>query len=196
MRRHITSALLASALVMGTATACQTIWSDQDATTTRGERDPAPRAAPPATDAKGNPAGTSWIGDSVNIGGRAFGEHLRISVLGFVDPAVATGKAAKEPAAGNRRLGVDVTLANVGGKPYDASKATAWVVDDQGKRHAASVTERITTGIPLKWNTVAAGEQTQGWLVFEVPENARITQFFCTLGTTTVSWQLHFPPSR
>ncbi|MEU5398630.1 DUF4352 domain-containing protein [Streptomyces sp. NPDC005963] len=194
MRRHITSALLASALVMGTATACQSIWGERDERTDRVERTHA--AGAPATDAKGKQTGPAWIGDSVNIGGRAFGEHLRISVLGFVDPAVATGTTAKKPAAGHRRIAVDVTLANVGGKPYDASRAQAWVVDEQGKRHTATRTAGITTGIPLKWNTVAAGEQTQGWLVFEVPEDARITRFFSTLGSTTVSWQLHFPPSR
>ncbi|MCM2389199.1 DUF4352 domain-containing protein [Streptomyces albipurpureus] len=194
MRRHITSALLLTALVMGTATACRSVLDDGDGQSPHTGRTSAAERA--VTDQRGRRA-VSWVGDSVDIDGRAFGEHLRVSVLGFVDPAIATRAAAQRPTGGNRRLGVDVTLANVGGKPYDASRAKAWVVDDQGKSYPAAVaTERITTGLPLKWNTLAAGEQSQGWLVFEVPESAVILRLHCTLGSTTMAWQLHFPPSR
>ncbi|MEU5979841.1 DUF4352 domain-containing protein [Streptomyces sp. NPDC047315] len=196
--RRMASALLLSALALG-ATGCQGAPDDR--------RDAASaRADGKGPDGKG-PDGVrraAWLGDAVDLGGGASGEHLRMTVHGYVDPAVAVRKAKQprpQPAEGRRWLGVDVALLNVGGSRHDARRTAAWVTDDRGKRHSvlsgtAADVKEFTTGIPLKWNTLAVGEQSEGWLVFDVPEDARITRFHSTLGTTTVTWLLQHPPSR
>ncbi|MEJ8637095.1 MULTISPECIES: DUF4352 domain-containing protein [Streptomyces] len=197
--RQVVSALLLSALAMG-ATACQ---SAAD-----GDRTPpspaAAEAAPP--DAKASGTGRTGsrglgtrapalIGDTVDLGGRAFGEHLRVSALGYVDPARSV-RTAHRPAAGKRWVGVDLSAVNVGGTSYDARITKAWVTDDKGRRHPVIRTGEITTGFPAAWNTLAAGEHAEGWLVFEVPENARIMRFHSTVGDSPLTWQLQLPPSR
>ncbi|MFF0446831.1 DUF4352 domain-containing protein [Streptomyces sp. NPDC004609] len=190
--RHLASALLLSVLAMA-ATGCQ--GSDASAGT-----DPRAVGAPAAAvDEKPRSGETAWIGDTADFGGRAFGRRLRISVRSAVDPAIAIRPATSSrsvPAAGKRRIGVEVALVNVGGKPHDASGGKAWVSDGKGNRHPAVESGAITTGLPLKWNTLAVGEQVQGWLVFEVPESADIVKFHCTLGNSSVTWQLKHPPSR
>ncbi|MER7665149.1 MULTISPECIES: DUF4352 domain-containing protein [unclassified Streptomyces] len=197
--RQVVSALLLSTLAMG-ATACQ---SASDG----GRTPPSPAAAeamPPDAKASGagrtgargpGTRGPALIGDTVDLGGRAFGEHLRVSVLGYVDPARSV-RAAHRPAAGRRWVGVDLSAVNVGGTSYDARITKAWVTDEKGRRHPAVGTGEITTGFPAAWNTLAAGEHAEGWLVFEVPENARIRRFHSTVGDSPLTWQLQLPPSR
>ncbi|MFD3439115.1 DUF4352 domain-containing protein [Streptomyces sp. NPDC058685] len=190
--RQVASVLLLSALAMG-ATACQSA-SD-------GDRTPPSPAAVDAADAKASgPGGTgarapAFIGDTVDLGGRAFGEHLRVSALGYVDPARGV-RATHRPAAGKRWIGVDLSVVNVGGTSYDARVSKSWVTDEKGRRHPAVKTGEITTGLPAAWNTLAAGEHAEGWMVFEVPENARIMRFHSTVGDSPLAWQLQLPPSR
>ncbi|MFI1398402.1 DUF4352 domain-containing protein [Streptomyces sp. NPDC020681] len=199
--RQVASALLLSALAMG-VTACQS------GAGVPAERTPRPPHASAgdgkAVDGGGITAGdgkvvdgaaVSLVGDAVDLGGRTFGEHLRISVRGYVDPAIGI-RAAQRPGPGKRRIGVDVALVNVGGKTYDASGGKAWVVDENGRRYPAVRTGEITTGFPLKWNALTVGEQSEGWLVFEVPENARIVRLHSTIGNTSLNWQLQHEPSR
>ncbi|MFI1827270.1 DUF4352 domain-containing protein [Streptomyces sp. NPDC020412] len=201
--RRMASALLLSALALG-ATGCQGASDDRTGATSVP---PGPAAVADAAldrpdgrgpDGKGpgGPPRAAWLGDAVDLGGRASGEHLRMTAGGYVDPAVPVPK--EKPSDGRRWIGVDVALLNVGGSRYDASRTTAWVTDDEGKRHTAISTavKEFTTGTLLKWNTLAVGEQLEGWLVFDVPEEARVTRFHSTLGKTTVTWLLQHPPSR
>ncbi|MFI6287037.1 DUF4352 domain-containing protein [Streptomyces sp. NPDC051018] len=190
--RHLASALLLSALATA-ATGCQGPGAPAGA-------EPGAAGAPvAAADEKPGSGRTAWIGETAEFGGRAFGERLRISVRSAVDPAIAV-HPAKGPrpvsAAGKRRYGVEVALVNVGGKLHDTSRGKAWVTDGKGNRYPAVDSGAITTGLPLEWNTLAVGEQVQGWLVFEVPEDADIVKFHCTLGNSSVTWQLKHPPSR
>ncbi|MFI1013852.1 DUF4352 domain-containing protein [Streptomyces sp. NPDC020965] len=180
--RHVASALLLVALAMGGGTACQ------------ATADP-PGGGRGGDDEKGRRAAPAWVGDTVDLRGRAFGERLRVSVGGWVDPAVST-RAAYQPDTGNRWLGVQLSLVNLGGRAFDASRATAWAVDGGGKRYPVVRTGAITTGFPLKWNTIASGEQLDGWLVFEVPEATRIVRLHATVGKKALTWQLQHPPSR
>ncbi|GAA2241602.1 hypothetical protein GCM10010232_30830 [Streptomyces amakusaensis] len=194
--RHIARVLLLSALAMS-LTACQ---NPVDALT-----DPPPRAraapAVPAAASDEKPAraaakpAAAWVGDSADLGGRGSGTHLRVSVVGQVDPAVGV-RAADRPASGSRWVGFAVTLLNFGGKPHEVAGARAWVVDDTGERHRPVTTGTLTTGAPLRWNTLSVGEQRKGWLVFEVPERARIVRLHTVLGDRSLAWQLRFPPSR
>ncbi|QDY78752.1 DUF4352 domain-containing protein [Streptomyces qinzhouensis] len=147
----------------------------------------------------GGARGAALIGDTVDLGGRASGEHLRLSLTAYVDPAVPVpgkGTAVSRPPEGMRRVGVRVALLNVGGGPYDASGTETWVADTTGKRHPAVSGGEITTGMPVKWNILAAGESADGWLLFDVPESAVVTQFHGDLGKSAVEWRLRTPPSR
>ncbi|MGW4029948.1 DUF4352 domain-containing protein [Streptomyces sp. NPDC004838] len=192
--RHMASALLLSALALGT-TACQ---SAADAFGGRS----APRAAEASRavlDHKGSAEEPAWVGDTVELDGRTFGEHLRVSVRSSVDPAVALRPAkgtAPRPRAGTRWFGVDVTVVNVGGRTFDAGGTRTWVADEKGKRYPAVKSGEITTGLALEWNSLAVGDPVQGWLVFEVPENTRIVRFHSSLGKATATWQLQGHPSR
>lgn len=173
--RHMATALV-PALLLG-LTACQN--------STAGDG-PAPG---PHGRGRTAVAATAGLGDTADIGGARFGEHLRIGVHGFVDPAVAV-KAAPMPSAGHRWVGVEVTLANVGGTAYDAPLDKAWVVDGRGRRYPAVRTGEITTGSPLVTTTLPVGEHSTGWLAFEVPFDARAVRLHCTVGSEERSWRL------
>ncbi|MFJ8229558.1 DUF4352 domain-containing protein [Streptomyces sp. NPDC094448] len=147
----------------------------------------------------GGARGAALLGDAVDLGGRASGEHLRMSATAYVDPAVPvrrTGVPVSRPAEGMRRVGIRVALLNVGGSSYDASGTRTWVTDTAGKRHPAVSGGEITTGLPVKWNILAAGDSVEGWLLFDVPESAALGQFHCDLGKSVVEWRLQAPPSR
>ncbi|GLF94356.1 DUF4352 domain-containing protein [Streptomyces yaizuensis] len=177
------SALLVAALALATA-GCRE-WPGRGPA---DARPPAPAAVP------AREAAPAWVGDAVDLGGRGYGEHLRIAVLGQVDPAVPARATAAEPPAGTRRIGARLSVLNFGGRPFDASRARTWVEDADGRRHRPVATGTLTTGRPLAWNTLAVGEQRDGWLVYQVPERARIVRLHCAAGGRTVSWQLRFPP--
>ncbi|MEW2632336.1 DUF4352 domain-containing protein [Streptomyces sp. NPDC048389] len=136
------------------------------------------------------PAAPAGYGDGADIGGPRLGEHLRITLHGFVDPAVAV-EATPRPAAGHRWVGAEVTLANIGGTAHTSPLTEAWVVDDGGGRHPAVRSGEITTGLSLAAEgTLPVGEHSTGWLVFEVPFGARAVRLHCTVGTEERSWRL------
>jgi hypothetical protein len=149
---------------------------------------PGARPAPGAS-ATGARAAATGIGDTADVGGARFGEHLRVTLRGFVDPAVATG-AAPRPAVGHRWVGVELSLANIGGTAYESPLGRAWVVDDRGRRHPAVRSGELTTGFPLKVRTLPVGEHAEGWLVFEVPFGSRAVGLDCTVGGERRSWRL------
>lgn len=178
MGRYAASTLLPALLL--SVTACQSL--------STGPAEQVPPAGPGRA-AKGPAASAAWIGDTADLSGRTIGEHLQVSLQAYVDPAIGT-KSADRPRPGTRRLGFDMALVNVGGKAYDAPVGKAWVVDAQGKRHPAVRTGELTTGSPLALKSLKVGEQAQGWLVFEVPQDARIVRLHCTVGASPRSWQL------
>lgn len=144
----------------------------------------------PAADGKARSAATARIGDAADVGGRRFGEHLRVSLRGFVDPAVPT-KAKRRPAEGHRWVGVELNVVNVGGTPYKSPTGKSWVVDEWGRRYPV-VREpgEITTGRQLETGALPVGEERGGWLVFEVPFGVRAVRLHCTVGSETRGWQL------
>ncbi|MFE0423206.1 hypothetical protein [Streptomyces sp. NPDC058953] len=200
MRRKAWPLVLLSVCVLGGgATGCQGAPADRPAP--EPVRPPAAAGPAGAQDTKGGGKAVAGIGDAVDLGGRASGEHLRMSVLAYVDPAVTVpprgGRTAVPgPPDGQRRIGVSVALLNVGGHLYDTRRTKTWVTDTKGKRHPAVPGGEITTGIPVEWNTLAVGESADGWLVFDVPKAAFITEFHGDLGESTVAWRLQAPPSR
>ncbi|MGW5343101.1 DUF4352 domain-containing protein [Streptomyces sp. HUAS TT3] len=141
----------------------------------------APAAAPavPVDDAapgaEGAPAAKdAHVGDSVRVHGRQVGRHLQAVLTAYVDPAVSVEKNFAPP-AGKRWVAASMSFVNVGGAPYGAL-GRMWAYDSAGKRHPMVRTGELTTGKPLVFDSLAVGEQVDGWVVFEIPENTRIVR--------------------
>ncbi|NXY95846.1 DUF4352 domain-containing protein [Streptomyces sp. BR123] len=128
-----------------------------------------------APGAAGDPAAKeAHVGDPVRVHGRQIGRHLQAVLNAYVDPAVSVEKNYSPP-AGKRWVAASMSFVNVGGAPYGAL-GRMWAYDTAGKRHPAVQTGELTTGKPLVLDSVAVGEQAEGWVVFEIPENARIVR--------------------
>ncbi|MFJ9646741.1 DUF4352 domain-containing protein [Streptomyces sp. NPDC004244] len=141
----------------------------------------APAAAPavPVDDAapgaEGAPATKdAHVGDSVRVHGRQVGRHLQAVLNAYVDPAVSVEKNFAPP-AGKRWVAASMSFVNVGGASYGAL-GRMWAYDSAGKRHPVVRTGELTTGKPLVFDSLAVGEQVEGWVVFEIPENTRIVR--------------------
>ncbi|MFE6845913.1 hypothetical protein [Streptomyces sp. NPDC057686] len=134
------------------------------------EEDPA-AAAPGAVPAAAKDA---HVGDSVRVHGRQVGRHLQAVLTAYVDPAVSVEKNYAPP-AGKRWVAASMSFVNVGGASYGAL-GSMWAYDSAGGRHPVVPTGELTTGKPLVFDSLAVGERAEGWVVFEIPEKARIVR--------------------
>ncbi|MBT2472314.1 DUF4352 domain-containing protein [Streptomyces sp. ISL-66] len=114
------------------------------------------------------------VGDSVRVKGKEVGRHLQVVLNAYVDPAVSVEKNFA-PAAGKRWVAASMSFVNVGGASYGAL-GRMWALDGAGQHHAVVPTGELTTGKPLVFDSLAVGERAEGWVVFEIPENARIVR--------------------
>lgn len=114
------------------------------------------------------------VGDSVRVRGREVGRHLQVVLGAYVDPAVSVEKNFA-PAAGKRWVAASMSFVNVGGASYGAL-GRMWALDGAGQRHPVVPTGELTTGKPLVFDSLSVGERAEGWVVFEIPENARIVR--------------------
>lgn len=131
---------------------------------------------PVAEDGRAVPAASkdAHVGDSVRVKGKEVGRHLQVVLNAYVDPAVSVEKNFA-PAAGKRWVAASMSFVNVGGASYGAL-GRMWALDGAGQRHAVVPTGELTTGKPLVFDSLAVGERAEGWVVFEIPENARIVR--------------------
>lgn len=114
------------------------------------------------------------VGDSVRVRGQRVGRHLQVVLNAYVDPAVSVEKNFAPP-AGKRWVAASMSFVNVGGDSYGAL-GRMWAHDSTGQRHAVVPTGELTTGKPLVFDSLAVGERAEGWVVFEIPENASIAR--------------------
>ncbi|GAA1601624.1 DUF4352 domain-containing protein [Streptomyces globosus] len=114
------------------------------------------------------------VGDAVRVHGRQVGRHLQAVLNAFVDPAVSADKNYSPP-AGKRWVAASMSFANIGGASYGALGGM-WAHDSSGQRHPVVRTGELTTGKPLVFDSLAVGERAEGWVVFEIPQNARIVR--------------------
>lgn len=112
------------------------------------------------------------VGDPVRVHGQQVGRHLQVVLNAYVDPAVSVAKNFAPP-AGKRWVAASMSFVNVGGASYGAL-GRMWAHDSAGQRHPVVPTGELTTGKPLVFDSLAVGERAEGWVVFEIPENARI----------------------
>ncbi|MFD9376048.1 DUF4352 domain-containing protein [Streptomyces sp. NPDC059999] len=114
------------------------------------------------------------VGDSVRVPGRQVGQHLQVVLNAYVDPAVSVEKNFA-PVTGKRWVAASMSFVNVGGASYGAL-GSMWAYDGAGERHAIVPTGELTTGKPLVFDSLEVGERAEGWVVFEIPESARIVR--------------------
>ncbi|MFG2293785.1 hypothetical protein [Streptomyces sp. NPDC048603] len=114
------------------------------------------------------------VGDAVRVHGRELGRHLKAVLDAYVDPAVSLDRQYGPP-AGKRWVAAGMSLVNVGGATY-GSPGRMWAHDSAGRRHPSVPTGELTTGKPLLFDSIPAGDRAEGWVVFEIPENVRIVR--------------------
>ncbi|MET9604457.1 hypothetical protein ABZZ17_05240 [Streptomyces sp. NPDC006512] len=185
MRSHSAPALAAAALLplllLG-ATACSGTAEAPVLAPAAAPAVPVDDGAPgadedPAAPAQGAvPAAVkeAHVGDPVRVQGREVGRHLQVVLAAYVDPAVSV-EPNFVPPAGKRWVAASMSFVNVGGASYGAL-GRMWAHDSAGKRYPVVRTGELTTGKPLVFDSLSVGERAEGWVVFEIPENARVVR--------------------
>ncbi|MEU6309886.1 hypothetical protein [Streptomyces sp. NPDC047014] len=119
------------------------------------------------------PAGKeARVGDSVRVRGSQVGRHLQVELGAYVDPAISADRNFAPP-AGKRWVAASMSFVNVGGASYGAL-GRMWAHDSAGRRHPVVRTGELTTGKTVVFDSLEVGERAEGWVVFEIPENAAI----------------------
>jgi hypothetical protein len=149
-------------------------------------------AAPSATPAKTRAS----VGESLVVSG-ADGVKLSVTLLKVTNPA--EGEEFFEPSEGSRYVGVQLRLGNVGSKLYDDSPGNgATLVDTADQQHSENGAE-IKDGPGFEGAVRLQPEDSrQGYLVFEVPDEAQPRLFQFTLdsgfGPQTAEWEIEDVP--
>jgi outer membrane murein-binding lipoprotein Lpp len=129
-------------------------------------------------------AGAVGVGQPLLIGGTN-GAQLNVTVAAAVDPAPGL-----TPAAGNRIVGITLTVVNVGSAAYDDPQfGTGAKLSAGGQVFGPALGDGSLTSLSL-----GAGATGSGTVLFEIPEPAGLTSFSLTLnggtGPQTGSWNL------
>ncbi|MFD7787490.1 hypothetical protein ACFV4Q_31000 [Streptomyces nojiriensis] len=131
--------------------------------------------APGAAEAPGRPrVKDARVGGTAQVHGKQIGRHLQVGLGAFVDPAISVDKKFA-PSAGKRWVAASMSFVNVGGASYGAL-GRMWAHDSAGQRHPVVKTGELTTGKPIVFDSLELGERAEGWVVFEIPESARIVR--------------------
>ncbi|MFD3695679.1 hypothetical protein ACFWUZ_05910 [Streptomyces sp. NPDC058646] len=114
------------------------------------------------------------VGEALRVRGAQVGRHLQAVLNAYVDPAVSVDENYAPP-AGKRWVAASMSFVNVGGASYGAL-GRMWAHDSAGQRHPVVSTGELTTGKTLVFDSLEVGERAEGWVVFEIPENARVVR--------------------
>ncbi|MFJ3516363.1 hypothetical protein [Streptomyces sp. NPDC090131] len=176
MRQPALPALALLPLLLFGATACQSAPEGDALAPAAAPAIPVDDGAPPGAEgAPGRPGvKDAHVGDPVRVHGRQVGRHLQVDLGAFVDPAVSVEKNFVPP-AGKRWVAASMSFVNVGGASYGAL-GRMWAHDSAGQRHPVVKTGELTTGKPIVFDSLEVGERAEGWVVFEIPESARIVR--------------------
>jgi hypothetical protein len=189
--RRTTTILAATALCLGTLTAC----NGTDEVTTKPKA--SKTTAPPAAD-KPAPApkpSVAKAGDTITVKGIEAGEQVDVTLKQIADPAKPADEFFK-PDDGNRWIGAQFEIVNTGTKVYaDSPGNGAQLADSKGQRFTTTFAE-ISAGPAMTSDAnVPPGEKVLGWLVFEVPKTSTpaTIQFTMNSGFSdqTGQWKLN-----
>ena len=136
------------------------------------------------------------LGDSLTLEGQD--SKLQVTTLKVLDPAPAG--EFDTPTGGQRYVGIQVALRNVGEKTYiDApSNGGTLILEDDSQAQSALLSDGACS---LGFATdvkISPGSQQQGCLPFEVPGKVNVKTFQFTLdsgfGGQSGEWRLPVPP--
>ncbi len=187
-RRHAGAAVLG--LAVATAlTACgptgQSVSSKPDHATHAA-------AQHAASKPKASPRAAATVGDTITLKGQT-GETIAVTLTKWTDP-VKSGNEYIGPDTGKRWAAAQFSLKNVGDVTYSDSPSNGvQAVDPSGERFDATIADSITAG-PLMSDELklAAGDKALGWIVVEVPKQAKVSKIQFTLdsgfGDQTGEW--------
>jgi hypothetical protein len=100
-------------------------------------------------------------------------------VHGMQDPYAGTLTAQPEPVPGMRTVGFDVEVVNDSEQPLGFADNAVVLRDDEGFSYrSGTVTGREPA---LSGRTIPPGERTRGWVWFEVPQDATLTEILLVL---------------
>ncbi|MFD5491439.1 DUF4352 domain-containing protein [Streptomyces sp. NPDC127091] len=134
------------------------------------------------------------VGDTLTLEGFEEGSQLDVTVVKVADPAKSADEFM-EPASGKRFVGVQFQLVNTGEAAYSDSPSNgAQVADTEGQQFDATFGD-ITAGPSMASSLkLKPGAKGLGWIVFEVPEAAKVdtVQFTMDSGFAdkTGEWKL------
>ncbi|MGW6979480.1 DUF4352 domain-containing protein [Streptomyces sp. NPDC054932] len=175
MRQPALPVLALLPLLLLGATACQSAPEGDALAPAAAPAVPVDDGAPGAAEAPVRPGvKDAHVGDPVRVHARQVGRHLQVELGAFVDPAISVEKNFVPP-AGKRWVAASMSFVNVGGASYGAL-GRMWAHDSAGQRHPVVKTGELTTGKPIVFDSLEVGERAEGWVVFEIPESARIVR--------------------
>ncbi|MGW5971726.1 DUF4352 domain-containing protein [Streptomyces sp. NPDC055186] len=134
------------------------------------------------------------VGDTLALEGFEKGSKLDVTVVKVADPAKSANEFM-EPGDGQRFVGVQFQLVNTGKVAYsDSPSIGAKVADTEGQQFDATFGD-ITAGPSMASNLrLKPGAKGLGWIVFEVPEAAKVDTVQFTMDTgfadQTGEWKL------
>jgi len=130
------------------------------------------------------------IGGSDTVRGNQPGESLQVQLVSIRDPA---SSSVVQPDPGNRFVGIQLAVRNVGTSTYhdSPSNGTALFSTD-GQRSFADVLDAVQPALGTL--TLAPGATASGFITFQVPAGATVARFNLTLdlgfGPQTGTWTL------
>ncbi len=199
---HHTAAGVAAALgavIIGAGTACglpkvttSPVNQRPPSTSPSASASSAP-AAPPATRA------AATVGDTLDLTGNQPGEEVAVTLVRVADPTQPTTDV-EQPVAGNRLVGVQLRLANLGTAVYrDSPSNSAVLVDSDGQSFPTTLVTGITAGPEFPaGETIASGDSGLGYVVFTIPIASTVAkvQFRLDSGFANQTGQWTVPASH
>ncbi|MFE7564459.1 DUF4352 domain-containing protein [Kitasatospora sp. NPDC057500] len=179
-RTRRTAALLAgAALVVLTATACDSTGGTTVSTEAKQTAASAPAAGDAAKAADTKPAeaakAPAKVGDTIALKSTLEkGNTADVTALKVVDPAESTNEYLTA-ADGKHYVAVQFQIKPTGSKAYsEAPWSSAKVIDNQGQAYGPTLADTKAGPSFQTPTNIAAGETGKGFVVFEVPDGTKL----------------------
>lgn len=147
--------------------------SNATAATTQSASTAAPTAAAARNAATATSAATATNPARAKVGDKVAVKGMTVTVNEVRDPAQPT--TISTPKQGNRFVAVDVTIENTDTKPASYNALYATVKDTAGRQYDTTFTDVVNPALSAGNNS--PGDKIRGWVVFEVPTDAKLATF-------------------
>lgn len=148
-------------------TASTPIASNPTAAATQLASTAAPTAAATRNAATATNPARAKVGEKVAVQG------MTVTVNEVRDPAQPT--SVSKPKEGNRFVAIDVTIENTDTKPVNYNALYATMKDTEGRQYETTFTDVASPALSAGNNS--PGDKIRGWVVFEVPTDAKLATF-------------------